>query len=127
MFNRTVVVAPSREAPVYVEKTIHEHRAPTDKSVELLRDMEAKAEAEVVKSVAVSDNGFECVIHQIKDFMSAQHRYRVVWTLNGRRCTTEFAALMHADTALVIRALRDRIAQDIANIALESLSHVEFN
>ncbi len=127
MFNRTVVVAPSREVPVYVDRHIHEHRAPTDKSVELLRDMEARAEAEVIKAVAVSDNGFECVIHQIKDFMSAQRRYRVVWTLNGRRCTTEFTASMHADATLVIRALRDRIAQDIANIALESLSHVEFN
>ena len=42
MFDRTVIV-PGRTQTEYVTREVHEHRAPTDASVKLLREMEQKA------------------------------------------------------------------------------------
>ena len=56
-----VFVPVERTRTEYVTRNVNvtEHRAPTDESVKLLREMEAKAEAEVIKAVAVGNQSFE--------------------------------------------------------------------
>ena len=68
--NVVIVQQPARTEYVDRHVTVTEKRAPTDESVKLLREMEAKAEAEVVKAVSVSNSTFECVIHQQIDNLS---------------------------------------------------------
>lgn len=122
MLDRTVAILPVREPPVYVEKTIIHKHAPTDESVKLLREMEAKAEAEVVKAIAVHDNAFNCVVHEMKDLMADAIRFRAVWSLNGAKHTTDcFVPAYDIDKTAAMVALRDEIAKDIASFALCAL------
>lgn len=84
-----VVVPVERTRTEYVTRTVnvHEHRAPTDESVRLLREMQEKAEAEVVKSVSVSNTLFECVLHQHIDNLSDRMFWRAIFKLNGKQMT----------------------------------------
>lgn len=128
MFNRTVLVTqPSRTE--YVTREVHEHRAPTDKSVELLRDFMKSAEAEIERSVHLSSNDFSCVVHQTKDFRSDETIFKAIFDLNGKRMTAEAQTWNDRSKTPVESVseaafkLRDEIAKTIAN---ECLQHVKF-
>lgn len=118
MFDRTTIVRERASADVNVRHDIHEHRAPTDASIKLLREMESAAQAKIVKSVAVQDNAFSCVVQHFKDFASDRDVFRAVWSLNGCKRVTDFSAWRTDDRASTMIALRDKIAEEIATIAL---------
>ena len=99
----------------YVTKDIHIHRAPTDESVKILKDMEKAAEDKVLESVKVGDTTFECVVHRMMDYMSDQIVYRAVFKLNGRQQTAEYRANgRDKNEPDAWRNLRDEIAKVIA-------------
>ena len=112
MFDRTIV----HQAPgqIRAEINVTEKRAPTDESVRLLREMEAKAKAEVIKATAVNDNHFTGVIHTMFDALSQQTTVRLVYSLNGKKLTTDY----HIDDSRSlddsIAGLIDVVARDIA-------------
>lgn len=116
MFDR-VIVAPTQR--VYETRTVTEHRAPTDESVKLLREMEAKARDEVLSAVRLEGNGFECVVQQMEDYASNDVIWRAAFSLNGRRMTAEYRANRY-DLApqKVAIGLRDAIAKEISSDAL---------
>ncbi len=109
----------------YVTKDVHIHRAPTDESVKLLKEMEEKAEAKVIESVRLEGNGFECVIHTHRDCMSDQTVYRVVFALNGKRCTVEYAASRDKDPVAaapeIAKLVSEKIAQEMLPPAFSAL------
>ena len=84
-----VIQPPARTEYVDRHVTITEKRAPTDESVKLLREMEAKAEAEVIKAVSVGNSTFECVVHQVRDHMSDMMQSRAIFKLNGKQMTAK--------------------------------------
>ena len=108
MFDRTIV----HQAPDHIraEITVTEKRAPTDDSVRLLREMEAKAKAEVIKAVAINDNLFNGVIHTVFDALSYRTTVRLVYSMNGKKHTTDY----HIDDS---RSLDDSIAGLIYAVA----------
>ncbi len=113
MFDRTIV----HQAPgqIRAEINVTEKRAPTDESVRLLREMEAKAKAEVIKATAVNDNHFTGVIHTMFDALSQQTTVRLVYSLNGKKLTTDY----HIDESAKsqydsINGLIDAVARDVA-------------
>ena len=112
MFDRTIV----HQAPDHIraEITVTEKRAPTDDSVRLLREMEAKAKAEVIKAVAINDNLFNGVIHTMFDALSYRTTVRLVYSMNGKKLTTDY----HIDDSRSlddsITGLIDAVARDIA-------------
>lgn len=112
MFDRTIV----HQAPDHIraEITVTEKRAPTDDSVRLLREMEAKAKAEVIKAVAINDNLFNGVIHTMFDALSYRATVRLVYSMNGKKLTTDY----HIDDSRSlddsIAGLIDAVARDIA-------------
>ena len=87
--NVVIIERPSRTEYVDRHITIEERRAPTDASVALLREMEAKAEAEVIKSVVVGDTTFECVVHHFRDEMSDLTWWRAIFKLNEKQMIAE--------------------------------------
>lgn len=118
-----VVEQPTRTQYVDRDVTIHEHRAPTDQSVQMLREMEAKAEAEVVKAVRVGDTSFECVVHQTLDAMSDSMRWNAIFKLNGKQMhvsvETPRDRFIGADEMRKsFTALRDEMAKTIADEVL---------
>jgi hypothetical protein len=78
MFNKTIIEQRTNNS--YVT----EKRAPTDESVRLLREMEASARLEVIKSIQLPSNEFSGVIHMMRDFMSCNTNIAVMFKLNGK-------------------------------------------
>lgn len=113
MFDRTIV----HQAPgqIRAEINVTEKRAPTDESVRLLREMEAKAKAEVIKATAVNDNHFTGVIHTMFDALSYRTTVRLVYSMNGKKLTTDYqideSSKSQDDS---INGLIDAVARDIA-------------
>lgn len=106
----------------YVTREVHVHRAPTDDSVKLLREMEAKAQAQVIKAVQVGDTTFECAVHEYQDAMSDQHVFTAIFSLNGQKMTAEVrresfkAKREHSQE--IFEALAQEMAQEIARAIL---------
>lgn len=108
----------------YVTREVHEHRAPTDESVKILKEMERAAEAKVIEAIKVGDTTFECVVHRALDHMSDEVVMRAVFGLNGKKETAEHRVGTRTlrddgEPALWI-GLRDEIAKVIATRMIES-------
>ena len=88
--NIVVVPVPGETRTEYVTREVHEHRAPTDASVKLLREMEQAAEAKVIDAVRVGNTSFECVVRRERDEMNDQVLFRAVFKLNGRQETADY-------------------------------------
>ena len=120
MFNRTFIL-PTHNRTEYVTREVHEHRAPTDDSVKLLREMEAKAQEQIIEAVHVGDTTFECVLHQCRQPLDDSRKWLAVFSLNGKKLTAEFEwrdwQIKRQDAAL---GLLDAIAKTIANEVLTS-------
>lgn len=71
--------------------TVHEHRAPTDASVALLRDMERAAREQVLQAVRVENCPVECVIHKQVDPVADQTLFLVLLRINGKRVEVKTA------------------------------------
>ena len=89
MFNRTVIVPWPSSRTEYVTREVHEHRAPTDESVALLKEFEEKALAKVERAIRIEDNGFIAVVHAMRDFQSQDQIMKAVYSLNGKRIVSE--------------------------------------
>ena len=116
-------LASRRTERVYERTETHEHRAPTDESVRLLKEMQEKAEAKVLSALTIEGNGFNCVIHSMLDGMQWKTVVRAVFDLNGKRMTAEASADADGDQdsrAQLLLDLRDKIATKIANEVLEN-------
>ncbi len=112
-----VIQPPARTECVDRHVTITEKRAPTDDSVKLLREMEQKAKAEVIKSVSVGNSVFECVVHHAHDMMSDKLRWRAVFKLNGKQMTADIETSPY-ESNLPADRLRDEMAKVIASEVL---------
>lgn len=120
MFNSLTIVAPRVPSTQVVHN--HEHRAPTDESVKLLREMEQKAEERIIESAAVADNGFHGVVQSLRSFADDRHIRRAIFSLNGRKMMVEFSLhSFEATPAKLAIGLRDAIACEIANASLTGI------
>jgi hypothetical protein len=115
---------PTRTEYVDRHVTINEHRAPTDESVKLLREMELKAQEKLIAAVQVGNSTFECVLHQQLDNFSDRMMWRAVYKLNGKQLTTTVDTDPRESPNLgsgmrdAFDKLRDAMAKDIAGQVL---------
>lgn len=117
-----LVIDNTRTEHVSLTTTVHEHRAPTDESVRLLKEMEEKAERKLVESIHVGDTLVECVIHVWQDHASDCTRVRAVFKINGKQETAEHEFRPSREyrgqqviDANVWRAVQTKISDVIAN------------
>ena len=80
---RRTVVERTRLEPYCRE--VLEHRAPTDDSVRLLREMEEKARAQVVDAYVLRDNALSGAIVHFRSDTSMEDIYQVALDLNGEK------------------------------------------
>jgi len=76
--------------PYAKEVTINEHRAPTDDSIKILREMEAKAEQRAIKKIRIDNNelsGALLVSHSFDDFT---HWLKYRFKINGKEFEGKF-------------------------------------
>lgn len=82
MFNKTIIQKGHTEYVPY-EKTIHEHRAPTDESVRLLNEMQDKAMDNIMQKIILNDNMFKGVVYVVNSPMADGFQIYIRFTLNG--------------------------------------------
>lgn len=95
--------------------TVHEHRAPTDASAQLLRELQAEARDSVIATLECRDNKFSCraVVH--RDFLRRSQELRVQFTLNGETHDSKIKLDDRDDDAPALaRKIRDELATVIA-------------
>lgn len=102
--------------------TIYEHRAPTDESVKILRELEHEAKKKVDKAIRINSIDFECVVQIHREFhtdtviLAAKYRIgRQNLTSEVRKASDE----VKSDLVGVIHALVDEMAKDIAEAILK--------
>lgn len=87
MFNTTTVYN-TKNHPRTLE--IKEHRAPTDESVRILKELEQEAMNKIVAMGKVEDNIFNAKWYIFNDCMAWEDRCRCVFTMNGKEHDFEF-------------------------------------
>jgi hypothetical protein len=101
----------------------HEHRAPTDDSIKLLREMEKKAREEVDKSVSLSVNDFKCTIHSMLDHFNNAINFRVYYDINGRKQIVNVTVPGYEKNTVDIgKKVLDAVAQHFAENVIHELA-----
>ena len=114
----TQLVSLPEPRTTYVDRHVTVNRAPTDESVKLLREMEAKAAAQVIQAVRVDNTIFSCVVHQSLDELSDRMRWRAVFKLNGHKMQAEVDCDPRDGDVPTFQTLRDEVAKVIARQVL---------
>lgn len=117
MLKPNIIVVPHETTRTeYVTREVHVHRAPTDESVALLKEMERAARDKVEQSINVGGNGFECVVNVMKEAMSMDTVAVAVFKLNGKQLRAEARVPgWNQDNVRQLPAkLRDEVAQVIS-------------
>ena len=70
---------------VHEHVTVHEHRAPTDESVKLLREMEQAARDKVVQAIRLENSPIDCVVHAQMDALNVRRDFCVFVRINGQK------------------------------------------
>ena len=101
----------TKEAFPY-EKTVHEHRAPTDDSVKLLREMESELKANLLTKFTMN-NPFQAIAYVHRSELS--FGYTVTWgiKLNGKEFNGEYI-IGQKDIALDKRGWKKKMIEKVA-------------
>ena len=99
--------------------TINEHRAPTDESVRLLRELEDAARDRVIASFPLEGNEIKGRVFVERDAWAAEISALALIDVNGKRLRVEHRCprdlLTSEDQTQLLRDLRDKVAEKIAN------------
>ncbi len=98
MFDRTVIQTGS-DTYIPYEKSVKVERAPTDKSVELLNEMQAAAKKNLIKHIVLKNNSLSGSVSIFKNGACRNTTVLYRYILNGKE--------------YVIEKIIDRIAEDI--------------
>ena len=99
----------------FVTRTVHEHRAPTDESVRLLREMEERARAQVIASVPLESNYLHGRAEYVMDHAQDQLLGRVIVDVNGKRVVATVRQQRGVEQREFVAALRDELARVLAD------------
>ena len=102
------------ESPRTTNINVTENRAPTTESVRLLREMEKAAEDRVVHVTAVRDTNISAIIHTEQSYLTGNQKFRVVYSFNGKKLTTDYEHNDELTRDVWIQGLIDAVAKDIA-------------
>lgn len=76
--------------PSTINVDVTEKRAPTDESVKLLREMEQRAQEQVLKAISVNNTEVEGVLHMMRNQLSCTYLFRFLYQINGKRMATDY-------------------------------------
>ena len=125
MFDMVVRNNPVRTE--YVTKTIHEHRAPTDESVKLLKELEDAALDKFLGRVVV-DNEIKAQIECMFNPLTCSKDFYIRLKVNGKELSEKLSIpewkyeQNHINT-LRFKAIQEKIAEMISINIVNSLEH----
>lgn len=71
---------------------VHEHRAPTDQSVRLLKEFEEKAEEKFREGIHVQSSNFETKVYRQQQYADMQDGMIAIAKINGKTIEARFMA-----------------------------------
>lgn len=101
---------------------IHEHRAPTDDSIRILREMEAKARQQVADSFVFTDNSVNGSVTVFHNELTPDRTVYVRLTLNGREHKDKFVvhdAALRLDRRAAEELLFERLSKLITGMLFQ--------
>jgi hypothetical protein len=120
-------------SPVVYESrttTVTEKRAPTDQSVNLLKEMEAAARQKIVNSIRVDNTEFKCVIHSYENYISGTNKFMVIFKLNGKQTDLEIETstfkTREETSEIIWQKVSESIAAQIGRELNKSFEHLSF-
>lgn len=102
---------------IFATVRAQEHRAPTDASIEILREMEQKALERVLAILPVTGNAFSGVVVRSRAFDGFHDTWHARFVLNGETFETEPVRIgirTMLEPSTVAAVLRDELAKAIA-------------
>jgi hypothetical protein len=99
---------------------VHEHRAPTDASVKLLREMEAAALGKVLASYRLEGCEVDCVVHHMHDHMNDEAKFIVQYRLGGRRVRVDHTHRTRSTDSGA--EARQRLVSELLRVVGESIA-----
>lgn len=118
MFNSHIYQSGPRHVDIESKTTVHEHRAPTDQSMALLRELERKAEETLLHAIRL-DRGNELRFRAIIRQGLFHEELRVQFNLNDESIDFTITLPLRRSVARTnkdyIVAIRDGVAKEIAN------------
>jgi len=107
-------------APAYPQ-TVHEHRAPTDDSVKLLREMEAAAQDSILSTYKFDDNVLNGIaVQTLRSWGEPGSDIHIRFTLNRKEfrfkeqlADVDFAINREKAITCLFKAVRDSIFQEL--------------
>ncbi len=126
MFEETYAALRRRQSStqhhVHNHKTeVHEHRAPTDDSIRILREMEAKARENVIASFPFANNLFEGRVFVGQDFAEMNVHLFVRFTLNGNLHEVKLESKRFQSTQDMLKHVTAQLADYLASQVLAGL------
>ena len=103
------------------EINVHEHRASTDQSVKLLKEMEEKALDKIVESFVLKDNTLQT---EIAVFISADtfgKNLQYCFNLNGVKMKGKFVVDYTWDTTMMINKVYEEMSKSIASVMFDNM------
>jgi hypothetical protein len=111
---------------VHESVTVHEHRAPTDESVRLLREMEEAARDKVVQAIRLENSPIDCVVHVQDNHMTGDRDLCAFVRVNGKRIEIRRSFCMSTTVetiaAVLLAAVSERIAAEVLAPAFDKLA-----
>lgn len=103
--------------------TVHEHRAPTDESVRILKQLEDEARAKVQASVRTESCAVDCVVHYHYDEMNCQKKFTIFANIGGKAVIARTETQALSVTAITVEELHAKLVDALAErIAVEILA-----
>lgn len=106
----------------YHRHDVHEHRAPTDASVALLKEMEKAASDKIIATMQMPGNLFKGVVEVLRHAADARMEAVAVFDVNGRRCTARAWVDWHDDPRELLRKLHEETARVLAGEILVEMT-----
>lgn len=119
MFNTTKVYNTTNH-PKTIE--VNEHRAPTDESIKILREMEEKVMNNIISMGKIEDNIFNTKWYIFHDNYSWEEKCRCVFTLNGKEYKFEFyLPSKYTEKSQIIPKIKEDLLKKLSEVLMDDL------
>lgn len=108
-------IAPRRTEYVTRNVNVTEHRAPTDESVRLLKEMEQAADGKRIASMQMEGNSFNGVVEIYETLCDDMIHARAVFDINGHRMTATASEHSTIERSSLLASLHEKVANKIAS------------
>lgn len=103
-----------------VDVTIH--RAPTDESVKILKELEQSANDKVISSQKLDNNLVSATVWSMEDFLSWKKKYKILIKINGKPSTIDVEVNPDFNKLETMEILYKKVSERIAAMLMNDIA-----